>query len=338
MKVKKSELFEALSKVKPALSDKAIIEQTDHFIFDNDYVRTYNDRIAISYPFKSGFHLAIKADEFFKLISKIESQEIELSESEGSLSITIEKTKGSIKGLIVTAAEVKCPAIIIKTKRWFMLPKNFSDAIRFCSFSADRNMLMKELTCLCINNNYVLSSDNFRATKYEMDSKLPEFLLPATVAQELAKHSPTHYVIEAEGAWIHFKNADGVIFSSRVIEGEYPQEDVWGLFTQKGDSIVIPEGLKESLDRAKIFSQQITEVDDLIQIRVYKSGKLTCRGEGALGWIEEEFKVDYKKKDFEVKVSPEALIEILSHVKEMKVSDDKLYFGGEKFEHVISLI
>jgi len=338
MKVKRDELLEVLAKVRPGLSDKAIIEQTDHFIFDGDFIRTYNDEIAISYPFKSGFHLAIKADEFFKLISKIETQEIELSESDGALSIGVEKTKGSIKGLMVTAAEVKCPAVIIKAKRWFMLPKNFSDAIRFCSFSADRNMLMKELTCLCINNNYVLSSDNFRATKYEMDSKLPEFLLPATVAQELAKHSPTHYVIEAEGAWIHFRNADGVIFSSRVIEGTYPQEGVWGLFTQKGDSIVIPEGLKESLDRAKIFSQQLTGVDDLIQIRVYKSGKLTCRGEGALGWVEEEFKVDYKKKDFEVKVSPEALIEILSHVNEMKVSDDKLYFGGEKFEHVISLI
>lgn len=338
MKVKKDELLEALSKIKPGLSDKSIIEQTDHFIFDNDFIRTYNDEIAISYPFKSGFRLAIKADEFFKLISKVEAQEIELNENDGTLNLTIEKAKGSIKGSMVTVTEIKCPTITIKTKRWFALPKDFSDAIRFCSFSADCNMLMKELTCLCINNNYVLSSDNFRATKYEMDSKLPQFLLPATVAQELAKYHPTHYVIEVEGAWIHFKNADGVIFSSRIIEGEYPQEGVWGLFTQKGDSIVIPEGLKESLDRAKIFSQQIMGVDDLIQIRVYKSGKLTCRGEGALGWVEEEFKVDYKKKDFEVKVSPEALIEILAHVKEMKVSDDKLHFEGEKFEHVISLI
>jgi len=337
MKVEKEELFKALSKVQPGLSDKAIIEQTDHFIFDQDYVRTYNDEIAISYPFKSGFCTAVKADEFFKLISKTEDKKIDLEIKDNFL---VMSGKDLGRARMIMASEVKCPTVEIKARRWFQLPKNFPEAIRFASFSADWNMLQKELTCLWIKDQYVISSDRFRATKYEMDSKLPEFLLPATIAQKLCKYTPTYYIVEAEGAWIHFRNTEGIIFSSRVIEGEYPyQEEVWATFTLKGDIVKIPEGLKEAVDRAKIFTQGMVRGDsDLIQLKVDKSGKLTCRGEGTLGDVEKEFAIDYKKKDFEIKAPPEALIEILTYIKEMRVSNDKLYFSGPNFEHVISLI
>ncbi|MCJ7747882.1 MAG: hypothetical protein MUP27_09065 [Desulfobacterales bacterium] len=333
MKIKKTEFLEALTKVRPGLSEKSLIEQTDHFIFDKDYIRTYNDEVAISYPFQTGFFLAVKADGFYQFISKVSQEEFTLDEKDGSLSISA----GKAKAVMVAMQEVKCPTVMIRARRWYPLPKNFSDAIRFCSFSADKNLLSKELSCLWIKDQYVISSDNFRVTKYEMDSKIQtEFLLIASCAQGLAKCKPISYV--AEDAWIHFKNEIGLIFSVRVVEGQYPEE-VWGLFTMKGDLILIPEGLSESVDRAKVFSGEAVGSSDLIQLRVdSKAGKLFCRGEGSLGWFEEEFKVEYKKKDFEVKVSPEHLIEILAHVKEMQVSNDKLYFGGPNFEHIIALI
>lgn len=334
MKIKRTDFLGALSEVRPGLSEKGVIEQTDHFILDGDYIRTYNDEIAISFPFQTGFCLAVKADEFFKLISKINLEEFELNVKDGSLCISAGKTEA----VIVVVQEPKCP-VVIRSCRWYALPKNFSEAVKFCSLSSghDIGSGLGVLNNLWIKDQYIISSDRFRVSKYEMDSKVTtEFLLPVSAAQGLAKYEPVSYAVE--DVWIHFKNQVGTVFSSRVVEGQYP-EAVWELFTSKGDVVPVPEGLSKSIDRAEIFSQEVVGGDDLIRLRVdSKIGKLFCRGEGSLGWIEEEFKIDYKKKDFEIKVLPEHLIEILMYVKEMRVSEDKLYFSGPNFEHVISLI
>ncbi len=333
MKIKRDGFVAALSEVLPGLSEKAIVEQTDHFILDGDYIRTSNDEIAVSFPFHTGFSLAVKGDEFFRLISKINSEEIELDVEEGALHISAGKTEA----VMVISKEIK-GSVIIRSRRWYDLPKNFSDAMRFCSFSSGENVGsgLQILNNLWIKDQYVISSDRLRVSKYEMDSKVTtEFLLPTPAAQGLVKVEPISYAVE--DAWIHFKNKAGAIFSSRVVEGEYPEE-VWGLFTRKGDSVLVPEGLSESIDRAQIFSKEVVGGDDLVRVKIdSKAGRLFCRGEGSLGWIEEELKTDFKK-DLEFKVSPEHFIEILEYVKEMLVSDDKIYFSGPNFEHVISLV
>jgi hypothetical protein len=336
MKLKREELFGALSKVRPALSNKGVVEQTDHFIFDGDFIRTYNDEIAISYPFKSGFRLAVKADEFFSLISKITIEEIGMELSGVKLLISIGKDE---KAWMVTAPEIKCPSVEIQSKRWFLLPKNFSDAIHFCSFSAGGTASSPVLSCLWVNGKHIFSTDRFRATKYRLDADLPEFLLPAKVAQKLSDYSPTHYILEKDGAWVHFKNRDGLFFSSRVIDEKYFLK-VAELFPVKGDDIDIPSGLKEAVGRGSIFSSEAPGGEggsNMIEISVSKSGKLFCKGEGTIGGDEKEFKLDYKKRDFKFKVSADALSWILDRVKKMVVSGDKLYFDGGDFEHVISL-
>ena len=343
MKIKNQELLEALEKVRPGLSNKAIVEQTDHFIFDKDYVRTYNDRISISYPFKTGFCVAVKADEFFKFVSKIQQDDEVDFDLDGSFLVMSGKNMGRAK--VAVSSEVVCPIVDLKSRKWPKLPKNFSEAIRFASFSAGSNMLARELTCLWIKDKYILSSDGFRATKFEMDEPMPEFLMPATIAQELSKFSPDSYQIESQGVWHHFRQGTKLFFHCRVFEGtwlngfnaEVSEDDVFGLFDNKGDVVKIPEGLVETVERAKVFAENIEQGQDMIFLSV-DSGKLRCRGEGILGDIEKEFEIDYKEKSFDVYVSANALIEILGHVKEMKVSESRLSFEGPNFQHVITLM
>lgn len=329
MEIKKTELLEALSKVKPALSNKAIIEQTDHFIFDNDFVRTYNDEIAISYPFKSGIKAAVKASEFYKLVSKIDKEKIDLSSDGPNINISVSDKE---KGRIISQTEIICPAVEISSRRWMPLPKEFTAGIRLCSFSADKNMLMRELTCLFIKDEFIVSSDNFRATKYIMTGKFPvPILLPATIATELSKYDAEKYIIE--DSWIHFKNKEEIIFSSRIVLGEYP-EQVFDLFNPEGDKVEIPKDLKSGVDKAGVFVEGINS-DDLICLEA-KDGTMTCRGEGTLGEWNSDYEIKYKK-EFKAKVSSEALKEILSYTSDMTVSEDKLYFKADNFEHVICL-
>ncbi len=53
MQIKREELMDVLVRVKPGLANSEIIEQSTHFIFDKDTIRTYNDKITITHSFKS---------------------------------------------------------------------------------------------------------------------------------------------------------------------------------------------------------------------------------------------------------------------------------------------
>lgn len=327
MKIEKEKLSQALLKVKPALSNKPIIEQTDHFIFHGEFLSTYNDKISISFPFKTDFSAAVRADEFNKLISKISDKEIELIVDEAKLTIKTEKGEGEV----VIQNEIKCPIIDIQIKNWIQLPGGFIPGIRFCSFSADKNMLQEELTCLWITKQYIFSSDNSRATKYILDEEVKNsFLLPASSASELVKYEPIEYILE--DSWIHFKNNDGIIFSSRAIAGEYPQQ-IWDLFDKDGIEVEIPSDLIFGIDKAKIFADDGQTEDILL---VAKNKKMNCCGYGKFGKWTEKFNINYDG-EFTVTVSPDALKEILEYTRKMFVGESKLSFYEKNFHHSICL-
>ena len=87
MKVKKSELVDALSKVKPGLAKKEIVEQATHFIFSQGEIITFNDQISIMHPFDCDFDFSVKGEEFFKIVSGITEEEIDLSLKDNTLHI-----------------------------------------------------------------------------------------------------------------------------------------------------------------------------------------------------------------------------------------------------------
>ena len=328
MKIKKQELIDAMASVKPGLTNKTIIEQTDHFIFDEGYLRTYNDEFAISSPCDIGFSAAIKADVFSVLIDKINSEEIDITLKDTTIEIKTEK----ITSEIVFDEEISCPRLTITKKRWRSLPEDFSSGIKLCVFSADKNMLLRELTCLFIDGSNILSADNYRATRFVMKSKITDsFLLPATSAAKLAVYKPNKYLID-EG-WIHFKNKQEVLFSCRIVDGEYPST-VDNLFGEAdGEIIKFPGGFLDIVQRASVFAQD--SEDGLISISI-KKGKLLCKGEGSLGWLKEEMKINCKT-EFKFSASYDALIEIIPKTPQVIVIEDKLLFKGDNFEHIICL-
>jgi hypothetical protein len=329
MKVKTEDLLNALTNVKPALAGKAIMEQTDHFIFDDTYLRTYNDKIAISYPFETGINGAIKADEFYKLVSKITAKDLEMGlNDDGKLVINA----GTTEAEIMTHDEIACPIIEVQAKRWNKLAEGFENAAYFCSFSAAKTLAVVTLTCLWLKDDMIISTDRFRASRYKVKGKIPQVLLPASVIKELKGYEPEKFVLE--NSWAHFKNKEGAIFSCRIIDGEYP-ERVLDIFEPNGDNIKLPADLKGKIDIAKIFPDSDEDKED-VTIEVSK-GKMTIVGESAIGKIKETTKIKYNKKGFKFEVSPEALQEIIAHTDEMIVGEDSLYFAGENFEHVISL-
>jgi len=90
MKIKKAELQKALELVKPGLAGKELIEQSTSFAFMGNRVVTYNDEISMSVPLVEGFNLtgAVKAEELYKLLTKLKGDEITLELTENEIQIT----------------------------------------------------------------------------------------------------------------------------------------------------------------------------------------------------------------------------------------------------------
>ena len=332
--IKREELIDALTKVKPGIANKEIIEQSNHFIFEEDRIWTYNDQIAISQEFKSHLAGAVKADEFYKLLNKLEDDELKVS---------VQTDEFSIQGKTVTAKikidpEIKLQPIQapgINSKNWQTLPEDFNDAISLCLFSASKNMIRPELTCLYVTGKTVFSTDTFRATKREMKSKVKEdFLLSATAAKELTKYNVYKVFTDTEG-WLHFTNKEHTMFSCRTFaDVKYP-EKIWDFFDVEGEKIDLPDSFEQVIDRVATLVTADFDLDRFVDLTI-EDGVLTCKGKGPHGSVSETVDINYNGKDIAVKVHPGFLMEILKQLDRMTVGE-RLFFQGENFEHVICL-
>ena len=334
MKINRQQLLNVLKLVQPALAAKEIIEQSTSFLFLQGSILTYNDEIAISHPFDLGLEGAVKAEELVKLLSKLKDEELELEVTENELLIRGKRSKAGIR----LEAEISLPVADIKTpEKWVPLPKDFSEAVSFCLFSASREMSKPVLTCLHAKGDVVESCDNFRLTRYKLESHIQgKILLPATAAKVLCKYAPVEYGL-LDG-WAHCRNADQVSFSARVFEGDYPNLDPF-LSLKDGEEITFPGDLGEMLERAGVFSIADFAQDEQVQITLEKR-HMTIRGEGSVGWFEEKCPIRRSRHELlQFSTHPEFLQQMLKHVSRTTVggAEGRLLIEGDKWSHMIVL-
>ena len=127
-------LLDCLERVAPGLSRKDVIEQATSFAFMGDKVVTFNDEISISCKLPDiNLTGAIKAEELYKFLSKVKTEEIELTMEENEIRIRSGKAK---IGLVIES-EIKLPLSELgEIKKWEKLPEDFMktlETVRFCS-------------------------------------------------------------------------------------------------------------------------------------------------------------------------------------------------------------
>ena len=333
MKVNRDELLNILLLLKPGLSDKAIIEELTHFIFTGNDIITYNDRITISHLFNCDFKFTIIADEFIKILNKIETKQFEMFLKDSNLII---KAKG-LKAKLVTGSvdSVKDHILSIdfdKKRKWNKLPKDFIDAVRLSIFSASKDASKPFSTCLNIYDNKIISTDGIRIGVYEMKDKMKaKILLPAVSASSLINFNVIEYCIEV--GWIYFATKDNIIFCSRILNEKYP--DMLDFFNFKGKIIELPESIIDSISTVEILAEGDFDTDKKIEIKI-EDGKLFCKGSKEIGEIETECDIDSKSK-IEFMINPIFFKEILARTNKIKVGEGKALFEIKNFKHLISI-
>lgn len=331
MNINREQLMKTLALVRPGLATKENIEQSTSFVFMDGRVFTYNDEIAVSHPVDFGMDGAVSATEFFNLLSKTKESELTAEVTESGLVIKGKKYKASIR----LQAEITLPIDQISPPdKWNELPEDFADAVKFCLFSLGRDMTKPVLTCIHADADVVESCDGFRLTRrfFEKSAFDKPILIPGNAAKDLTSYKPTHYSVV--GGWLHFKTAEDTMFSCRTFDQlEFPNLDKF--ISDEGGKLKFPSDMKETLDRAGIFSNSSNR--DHVKIAL-KEGEMVVRGEGETGWFEEVCRVRYKGEPCHFFLAPQFLQTVLDINDEALVSTGSLQFESDAFIHVVSLI
>jgi len=331
MKVNRNELLKALEVVKPGITNKDIIEQSKSFAFMQGRIVTYNDNISISHPVPGvDFTGAIKAEEFYKLLSKMKTDEIEILVTDSEILVTA----GKMKAGLILQSEILLPLDQIEEiGKWSTLPDNFCGMLSFVVSTCSNNMARPILTTIHVAPTLVEASDSYRLKRIRNDGKkLPEFLIPANSAKEVIKFEPTK--ISLGSGWVHFMK-DKAILSCRIFNDKYPETDKF--FEVKGKEITFPPTLTEIIERAIIFAKRDTAIDEQVTIKV-SDKEITITSKSDFGRFEEKTRIKYSDKPFSFIISPTFFVDILKLSNTCIVNDQVIKFSGENWESVVMLM
>ena len=294
-KMNKNKLQEALSIVKPGLSNKEILKQTTSFAFLKGRVVTYNDEISISHPVEGiDFEGAIKAEELYGLLTRLNRSEIDLEKGDNQIKIKCGRVKAGLR----LETEINLPLRKLP-KKWEKLknPEQFKTfvgmALRTCSI----DMSQPVMTCVYIKSDgAIIGSDGFRFIRCQGHGiPVKDFLMPASSSIELLKIDPTH--IQLEKNWIHFKNDQGTVFSCRRVNDKYiSQEKIDDILkVKKQETIQFPKKIEAMLGRAKHFAKRGFSFDEVVEI-VITDGSLLLKAtsDDTKSWITEDTKIKTK--------------------------------------------
>lgn len=331
MLVNREKLLGALEAVTPGLAARELIEQSSCFVFKSGRLCTFNDEVACSVASPvEGIEGAVVAKPLTELLSKLSEDELDVTVDEGKFRV---KGKGR-RAEITMDAEISLPVESIEQpKEWVKLEADFLEGLSIVQAVAatgkDANF---NLTCVHIHPDWLEACDNFQAARYPVKTGVKGSCL---IRQSAIKHVPSLGMTEmAEGQnWIHFRNAAGLMLSCRRWQENY--EDLEPIFACDGEAASLPGGLAEAVDRARIFSSENSE-NDQVFVRM-RDNKLLIRGEGASGKFEEQKTVKFAG-DVSFLIAPKLLVEISKRATECTIGQGRLKVSsGLKFSYVSCL-
>ncbi len=260
MILSKKDLLEKLKKAMPGIeAGNVVLQGADSFIFDNGYIYSYNDSIAVVIPFKGSEEMkgAVKAKELYQTISKMPQDEITLAVNEKSWMIKCGKAK----------AEFTLQSFDYKSRldgiapdgEWIDLDDSFITALGVCKMAVNKT----SLAGIYFNNDVVLSTDGFQINQFRFDKlKFPKFWISDNSATELLKFS-TFKKIQVNGNWVHFGFEDGTIFSVKTLMvDKFPETKILTVMGANKENentfhATFPKALFPAIDRAVEFGIEI---------------------------------------------------------------------------------
>jgi DNA polymerase III sliding clamp (beta) subunit (PCNA family) len=341
MKVKKAELLEILSKVRPGVAKKSIVEQATHFLFTKTDVATFNDRACIIHPFNCDFDFSVKETDFYNIIDSMAEAEFDLELDGDNIKIKSKGTKATLSTVVGESAKV---AHLIENIRqsmigknfWKPLPKDFTEGIYLCGFSASKDLSTGVRACCAVKKDGLYTTDNIRISIYIMESEMEELLLPAKEASELVKYPVVEYGVSEN--WAHFRTKDGIIFNCKIMKGEYPFGVVDQLLTEADvpELLSFPGNLRDNVLSIVSLAEGEEESNKCITVSIEK-GRIVCKAEKERAQIIKTVESDYEGETKVFLINPVFFSQVLKHATSFSITDTKGIFNSGNFYHLLAL-
>ena len=331
--IDKKTFIKTLENVKAGLATKDLIVQTTSFIFRDNYVYTYNDELSACAETELDIEGAVEAEALLKLLHKIKDDVIEIWEEEDELRLKGKKFESGIK----LDTEIKLPLDDVEIpEKFFKVSGDFVQSAKLACLMAGKAHSDPLLSCVHIENNKIESCDNERITICYFDSKIKcDVLVNAKNLLDIIKENIVGIAVVEN--WIHFKTDEEVVISSCKYDEDFVDLDEFIPEAEEdGKQITLPKEMKETLDRADVFSKDNVSRERLIHVSIKKK-KLTISAQNDTGWHNEWNKVDYKGPELEFDINIEFLKDMLSMSNEISVVNDFLVFRDDNSIHLIQL-
>jgi len=332
----REEILSVLQKINPIISSNVLKNEFSKFIFTGDSLISSNNEMGICCPLKTKFKCTIEPKGFDKILSSIQDKEIKIEQKENKLLLSAKNISAEIivdkdidKDIVNTMGIIPLSGQVRKKK----ITEDFMTGIEFSLISITRNMGEVFLTCAYINDDKIISTDDYRISVYNLDKGIgSKILLRSSLIEVIASYKNIiGYYINFN--WIYFFTEDNIILCSRIVEEKFP--DVEKEFDFDAKEISLPDDFSYLVKNASILASGEFDIDKKIEVKISK-GKISCKGQNDLGWIESKIEID-TKQNFTFSINPIFLLQILKKTNKMKFGEGKILFETDKFKHLIGL-
>lgn len=332
-KINRETLLNELESVRAGLSRQEVLEQSTCFIFQDGFVKTYNDEIACQQKSILNFTGAVQAEPLLQILRKLTEDEIKITTNDSEFLIEGKRRKASIR----MDDKILLPVDRIEhSDNWKNLDEEFGDAVQLVTQVAGTDESQFMLTCLHLTNEFIEASDNYQISRFKILTDVEQSTL---IRKESIKHVVELGVTEFSESenWIHFRNPTGLVLSCRRYTdeaGDFPELD--SILDFDGIETSLPSSLSEAVDKAEVFSTASTDTN-FVTVELKSTGKLRIKGEGNFGWFTETKKVNYSGDNISFRISPKLLSDIAKKHNDCEITDNRLKVESDGFVYVTSL-
>ena len=346
-------LIEGLKKVMPGVGEKeALIEGASSFLFEDEWIKTFNDSISVSFPLNIGVSCLVKAKELFMILNKLDSEEVKLLVlDDGKFMLSGGKTTLKMPMANLDTFETAIvDNISLAEAEWDAIPEDFMKGLKMCSLFASTNPAMPDLGGVSIGKDGVISTDNYRASWFhgeypDIDGLDEEIMLPIRAIKELIKIND---LIEFSfgASWCHFRDKNGLCFSIRKLAVDFPREDIKEFLNfegfDKNEEYRFPATIAKSVERASILSSLTDAGREYVEIGLDKKGNLIITGSRQYGEIKEKISPSSEwsfPKDVLLKINPGYFTDFVSVDRKFYSRENKfIMMRSGEFDVIVSLV
>jgi DNA polymerase III sliding clamp (beta) subunit (PCNA family) len=333
MKIQRGDLLAKLNEASPGLtSTQALtVEQSDCFVFIKDTLYSFNDSIMVRVPNPlPGLDVVVNGRDLLDLVAKVPDDELEVELGDGEL-----RVNGTGRSAWISAAvDVAMPLNEVPVpSKWSKLSEGTAKALQQAASTCDAKSSDYLVTAIHVTPDLVEGTDQIRFMRVSGPTGFQSrALLPADAVYELKKVE-LNKVSVGEG-WVHFKTGQSAVVSMRCGHGDYIEGVEEALKLKKPEKVVLPVGLKDTVERCEIFDHK--QGDFKIGVKL-SDGRLVLTASNEGGGYKERHKMEYGGRPLNFMVAPDLLVEVLSHTREVMVDGTKMKIAWDQSVFVVCL-